>query len=125
MKEVGILAYLNWRLMLIVHICCWGNLILNPPQTDRSRLLKVYHWSCSECIDDRFDFRNYGIQIIGTVLDIIAHSLGFIFMFKKLDFQMQMTSFGVLAVSLLYFFLVDSRFKTHKHMMPKFIKKVI
>ncbi len=123
-NQVGIVAYLNWRVMLIVHILVWLNLILNPPHTDKSRLHKVYHWSCSDCVDDRFDFSKYGVQIIGTTLDVMAHSYGFYFMFLQLQMEMRFMALGLLAATAIYFFLLEKDFKTHKHMMPAPLKKL-
>lgn len=117
-QQVGLLAYLNWRLMLIVHISCWLNLILNPPDTDPKGLLKVYHWSCIECKQNRFEFDKYGIQIIGTALDTIAHFLGFYYMMINLDLVSKIFTLILYSISILYFCSQDEGFKFYKHMMP-------
>jgi hypothetical protein len=124
-EEVGLFAYLNWRLMLVVHLSCWINLIFNPSQTDSSRLHKVYHWSCIECTHDRFNFRKYGIQIIGTVLDTLAHCIGFYFIFIRMEGYMKIITILSLFGSITFFFVLDTGFKFYKHMMPQFIQNLL
>jgi hypothetical protein len=124
LSHVGIFPYLNWRLMLLVHISVWLNLILNPPHTDKKRLYKVYHWSCSECLEDRFNFANYGLQIVGTALDVMAHSCGFYFMFLQLDYNMKIICLLISCAVGLYFLIVEKNFKTYTHLMPRPLRKI-
>ncbi len=121
--EIGFFGYLNARAMLLVHIYFWINLVLNPPSTPKENLKPVFQWSCVEHKGNRFDISKYYCEILGTVLDIVAHGLGCYLMMMKLNTTGNVLVLGGVALStyIMIFVVFGRQFSTHLHMMPPFI----
>ncbi len=126
LSEIGYFGYINSRYMLGVHIWVWVNLIINPPSTSPDGLRKVYHWSCVEFKDNRFDFTKYWFEIIGTSLDVIAHFTGAVLMMKLLSFYDCLIVGAVTIISVYFgiFWWYGDVFSTEEHMMPETLKSI-
>ena len=125
LNEIGYFGYYNARLMLIIHIYFWLNLVLNPPSTPADNLKTVFHWSSVEFQDNRFNFSKYYVEIMGTLLDIIAHSLGCFLMMKRLNITYNILVFlGVIINTYIGIFIFYRKeFSTKTHMMPQILRK--
>ncbi len=124
-SEIGYFGYVNSRYMLAIHIYYWFNLIINPPSSSSEGLKPVFHWSCVECKDDRFN-RKYLIEIIGTTLDIVAHATGAALVMKFLSFKENLLVFVATIIStyLGIFWWYGDDFSTGEHMMPETLKSI-
>lgn len=125
LDQVNLVAWVNWRIQIFVHFYFFLNLFLNPPSTSTDRLKKVFHWSCIEFKEKRFDFINCFWEILGTVADIMAHLFGFYYMALTLDkfyFLIILASVFLINSILL---IIRKEFTTEKHMMPQFFQDIL
>ena len=108
-----------WGFLFLVHMFYFMHLIKYDFPLAENNLYPIFKWSCIGYKKDRFSFKESGSEMIQTILDILGHIFGAIFIVQGPYFWMFPWASLLVLISSLVFFRFYKYFVTEESMMPK------
>ena len=120
-KTKGLLISIYWLFLFVVHIFYFIHLWQHDKPSVEHNLYPIFKWSCIGYNKKRFDFKESGSEIVQTIMDIVGHLLGGIFIMEGESWVIQGAGAVLVFASSLIFYRFYKYFVTDEKMMPKVV----